>query len=303
MRAVAVVAGLASAAACGIGDGQALADAIAKGGRVAVDAPSQRGTLTIELEIDESGIETLEGGQRDAFEALAGGDGVAGATNPSLVLDVDADLSAQLASVSTGDRPVAVFDGRDIYVRRQNARATEKRVWAALDLVALTSDERPLVVRELPPEQVLQAVAVGLNPGYIVEFAAGALAGSTELAGRADVAGVETDHYRAKVALEQLVDRLDLDDDETEARLRIHDLLRTRREVMPAEFWIDGEGFLRQLRLELRQQVTRRRFNTITVTLRFDEFGAATTAVPPSEDQTVSYETFGRLVRSGVDAT
>lgn len=294
---------LTASTGCGIGDGQALADAIAEGGRTSVEAPSQKGTLTIELEIDEAGLETLEGGQRDAFAALAGGDGVASADNPSLVLDVDADLSARLTSVSSGDQPLAVFDGGDIYVRRQNARVTEKRIWASLDLVELSGDERPLVVRELPPDHVLQAVAVGLNPGYVVEFAAGALAGSTEMVGTADIAGVETDHYRTKVALEQLLDRLDLDDDETEARLRVHDLLRTRREVMPAEFWIDRDGYLRQLRLELRQKVTRRRYNTINVTLRFDEFDAPTAAVPPSEDQTVSYETFGRLVRSGVEPT
>lgn len=290
-------------AACGIGDRQGMADDIASAVEATLASPLHA-ELRLRIELDADALAELEGEQREAFASLAGapeGEGAEAALPPNEAqFGVTMDRAGERAVLMDDGTPFAFFEGSTIYVRRRNARISERRIWAKLDVAALDDDERPLVTRELNPGDVLHALAVAVHPRHLLELAAGSLAGSTAKAGTEDVAGVSTTRYRTMVSPEQRVRVLDLSDEQVAHRDRVHTFLRTSREVMSAGVWVDEDGRLRQVEIELRQQVTRRRENTVVATLTIPGFAGEQSVTLPSAEQTVRYETLGRLVRSSM---
>lgn len=300
---VAVVLAMAvGATACGIGDKQNRADRIHASRAVTAEASPAVGTLTLELELDErASALAVEDERAQAAAALAGEE----EGSRSLGLHVDLDAGDRTARSSVADPAVeraTVFADTQLFVRRQNARATEKRTWARLDLAKVIENERPLDAEDMTPPQVLAAVASTINPVFLVELVEGTLAGSVEIAGSEPAGGVDTTRYDVNVSFDKAMTGLDFDDDERTVRTRLFHLVGHRKDVVPASIWIDAEGRLRRLRIKLEQRVSRQRTNRLIATLELNEFGREVAIDAPLPEAVVTYERFGRLVRSAMPA-
>jgi hypothetical protein len=294
----------ASAAGCGIGAKQQEADRIhASRQKVAEHSPAT-GTVTYELEVSRSAMADLEPDERAQLAAAIGG---AATGKPTIAIQVGLDgggrrARASLAAPEGSLERTTVFADNEILVRRQNARSTERRTWAKLDIERIVENERPLDLREMTPANVLAAVASTVNPVFLVELTEGALAGSVERKGPDTVAGVAVTRYDANISFDKAMTELDFDDEEREVRLRLFRLLGASKDVVPARFWLDDEGRLRRLRVELEQRMTRQRTNTLVVTVELSAFGEDAPLDPPAPESIVSYDRFGRLVRAALPA-
>jgi hypothetical protein len=304
---VALLVSVLVAAGCGIGDKQQDAEGIhASHLRLAESSPAS-GTVTYELELDERTLERLESAERAQLEsALAGGSG-----NPKLSGRATLDANDRRARVLFGEpapegaeavlaERTTLFLDNVVFVRRQNARSTERRTWARLDVARIIDNERPLDAADMTPDAILASVASTVNPTFLVELVRGTLAGSVERIGTEPAGGVETVRYDANISFDKAMSELDFDDEERAVRTRLFRLIGSRNDVLPAKIWIDREGRLRRLYLELDQQVTRQRKNHLLVTLELPELGAGAALDPPPQEATVTYERFGRLTRSAV---
>lgn len=299
------LAGVA-ASGCGIADKQAQADRLHASRQRVADASPAAGTLRFELTIDDSQRDQLEAEQRELLEQALAQAGPAG--KPSIVFAAGLDARRRSARVAPNaaagaaspGEALAIFADTRVFVRRQNARPTERRKWATLDLDDLIERERPLDVDDMAPGAVLNAVASTVNPLYFVDLVAGALAGSVRVTGSESVAGIATTRYDANISFDKALTELDLDDDQRETRMRLFRLLGARKDVVPASIWLDAEGRLRRLKLELEQRISRQRANQLTVVLELVEFGGQLALDPPARDVTVTYDRFGRLVRSAL---
>jgi hypothetical protein len=286
--------------ACGVGDKQAFADRIHDSRVRVAEASPAAGVATFELELDERALDQLEAEQRQQVEAALTGAAAAG--NPTLAVQVGFDGSDRRARLSFEDpatERATVFLDNEVFVRRQNARATERRTWARLDLTGL-EHERPLDTRDMPPGQILNAIASTLNPVFLVELVEGALTGSVERVGPDTVADVPVTRYDANISFDKAMTELDFDDEQREVRLRLFRLLGSRKDVVPAQIWVDEDGRLRRLRVEFEQRISRQRANTVIATVELHAFGGEVVLDPPAEESTVTYERFGRLVRSAL---
>ena len=298
MTVFALALGLAAGTACGIGDKQDLADKIHGSRRAVAEASPAVGTLHLELE-----IATEAASDAAALAAAAGAGAPSLAGPPTLTLQISLDGATRRARAALDDPAVeraALFDDTEVFVRRQNARPTERRTWARLDLASLVETERPITADELEPAQILAAVGATLNPVYLLDLVEGALAGSVERRASEPAGGVDAIRYAANISFDKALTELDFDDDEREVRMRLFHLLGARQDVVPASIWIDAEGRLRKLRVELDQRVDRRRSNTLVATLELHGFGGEVALEHPAGEATVTYERFGRLVRSAL---
>ena len=295
---VVVLALIGPIAGCGLGDRQRNAEVIHRSRARVVDAEAAAGTLHLELEVDESAIDRLEAAERNELvAALASSEG-----RPELTVQTGLDASSRRARVSFGDltAPGSVFADTAVFVRRQNARPTERRTWATLDLADLPDRERPLDASDMSPGAILAAVASTVNPVYLLELAEGALAGSVKRRGADTVAGTPVTRYDANISMDKTMTQLDFDDDERKVRLRLFRLLGARKDVLPATFWIDDDGRLRRIRVEFEQRVTRQRTNVLIATLELTAFATTDVIDLPMPAETVEYEAFARLVRSAL---
>lgn len=287
-----------SATGCGLGDKQAIADRLHASRLAVAEASPAVGTVTYELRQSSGGSDAAA-----QLAALAGEAGAVGAptTSAQIVLDGrDRRARVSLPSVDGAVERTTTFDDTELFVRRQNARATERRTWARLDLGKIVEDERPLALREMTPPSVLNAVVTTVNPVYLLELVEGALAGSVERKGNDLIGETAVTRHVANISFDKALTGLDFDDEEREVRLRLFRLLGASKDVVPAELWLDAEGRLRRLRIELEQRVDRQRSIDLIVTLELAAFGDATSLEGPADESVVTYERFGRLVRSAM---
>ena len=286
-------------AACGLGEKQNQAERIHLSRARAVAAGAAQGTVRFELVPPEN-----PSADNEQLAQLAGAE-PSGPTVGTYLVDFDfASQRAQLAEVTDSPEPppvVALFHGDTAFVRRVNLRPSERRVWAKLDFRRLPDDERRPPV---PEEQLFQALMLtvhAVNPVHLVDLAGGALAGSVKVKGREDVAGVSTTRYDVNMSLDRAIQELDLDDDALVTRqLMFRLLLGANDDVRPARFWIDDEGLLRKARLELKQRVTRRESNKLTITIEIPQYGNETVIPTPTAEETIEVDRFGRLVRAAI---
>jgi hypothetical protein len=293
--AVAVVAMLATAG-CGVGAKDAQAKRIRQSRVEVAGASPAAGEVTFQLRLDERVVDELESTERLQLQAALAAGGLPSLTVRAFVNGKDRRAAVLLGP--EGEEPATVFADTELFAKRQNARPSERRTWARLDIAELTEEERPLDVREMTTGQVLTALASTVNPAYLLDLVAGTLTGSVKVRGTEVLGEVETTRYEMNISLEKALTELNFDDDQQAVRTRLFYLLGSRQEVIPSRAWIDGDGRLRRLELELDQQVTRRRKNQLLVRLDLSAFDAQTTIDRPDPEITVTYERFGRLVRS-----
>lgn len=235
------------------------------------------------------------GGEEDqAAAALAavGGDGGEAAPPPPVE-----------PPVPPAERPVAViFDGSTVYIRRQNLRPTERRTWARLDFAQLSDEEPRPPADDLAGNASLVALATTVNPVHLLDAVTGALAGSTRNRGPATIDGATFTRYTANVSFERATTERDLEEKEASTRANIFRLLSFRQDIVPAQFWLADDGSLRRMKLEIPQRVTRRRSDRLLVTLDIQAPAAAPPAGQPAKEETVTYQSYGRLIRAATPA-
>ena len=291
-----IVATAVALGGCGVGEKDAHATRIRASRTLVAQSSPAAGQLSFELQIDEELVDELESTQRAQVEAALAS-GAAPRVDVATVLDGESRRATITLDPASAE-PATVFVDTEMFAKRRNARPSERRTWARLDLSDLTEAERPLDMREMTATQVLTAVASTLNPAYLLDLVEGTLTGSVEVRGTERINEIDTTRYEMNISLEKALTELDFDDEQQEVRNRLFWMLGSREEVIPAQAWIDADGRLRRLELELKQRVTRRRHNTLNVRLELGAFGGEAALVAPAQDATVTYERFGRLVRS-----
>lgn len=283
---------------CGIGDRQDNADRIHRSRRLFADAPTTA-QVTFALEVDRRALRELEASERERLEAALAG--TPGASAPTLVAQATLEGGSRAAHIRfdpAATEPAAVFLDSEVFAKRLNARPTERRTWARLDLADLENRERGIDTRALTPPQVLAAVASTVNPTYFVDMVEGALAGSVRPKGEEVLGDVPTTRYDVNISFDKALTELDLDDEDRLTRMRLFWLIGAGQDVVPAQVWLDDGGQLRRLAIEFKQRVTRQRTNKLNVTVELHNTAPPSAVTPPSQELTVSYERFGRLVRS-----
>ncbi len=172
----------------------------------------------------------------------------------------------------------AVLDGKVFYVRfpSQTGFIRPGRPWLKLDLeeVAAKSGTDLSRLDQLSYADPTQALAYLQGAGELAEV------------GKEDVRGVETTHYKGTIDLEEAVANAPAEQREQLERL----LEQSSVTDLPAEAWIDGDGYLRRLTLSLS--------GAMTMSLELFDFGSDVDIDVPSDDEVTD---LSQLVAKGID--
>jgi hypothetical protein len=318
------VATLVATTACGLGDKSAQANLIAATPKRAIEARSGAGTLTIEStpRKETTAVQTSvpEGAQaamalafapstvtvpvvfdfahaRSAIELTPAAPAPAPAPAPDPATTTTT-VAPTVAAPTPG--PTALFLRDTAFVKRINRRPSERRVWARLDYAHLPKDDRAPDQSQLTNTDRLHAIANGLNPQYVLQLSTGTLAGSVTRVGKEDLAGVPVTHYRANISLDKAHTDLDLTDDEVATRVRMFELAGLRRDVNAAEYWLDADGLLRKATFHFEQRLLPRIHNDVVVTVDVPQYGIPVDVAPPTNDETVRVDRYGRFIRASL---
>ena len=307
---------LAVTAACGVGDKQDRADIITATPEKAVAQRTAAATLTI----DSAPKRSTSAVQSAAPAAAARSASRAASLTAPVRFDFAADRTEVVVTFPESAEPeapaeaaeaaevvvarptgtTAIFEGHTAFVQRVNRRPAERRIWAGLDFRELQTDEAPPDQSDISDQERLYALVTTINPRYLLDLAEGALAGSVELVGTAEVLGARTQHYRANMSIEKSTTEADVPEDEVELRRQVFRLAGVGGDVHKAEYWVDDEGRLRRSRFVVSQRLVPRIDNRVTLTLDMTAYGEPVDVRAPSKDETVKVDRYGRFVRAAI---
>ena len=174
----------------------------------------------------------------------------------------------------------AVLDGSDLYVRFPSLTGFVRpaRPWLKLDLEKLAA-RSGVDLSEL--DQLSHA-----DPAQALAYLQGA--GGFDEVGTEDVRGVETTHYEGTIDPEEGAAKLSAHQREEVERL----LEGSSVSALPAEAWIDRDGYLRRLTVTLPDHVT--------TSMELFDFGQDVDIDVPSDDEvTVLTELAGKGIDQG----
>jgi hypothetical protein len=172
----------------------------------------------------------------------------------------------------------AVLDGKVFYLRFPSLTGFTRpgRPWLKLDLeeVAAKSGTDLGQLDQLSYADPTRALAYLQGAGDFAEV------------GKEDVRGVETTHYKGTIDLEEAVANAPAEQREQLERL----LEQSSVADLPAEAWIDGDGYLRRLTLSLT--------GANTMSLELFDFGSDVDIDVPSDDEVTD---LSELAAKGID--
>jgi hypothetical protein len=70
--------------------------------------------------------------------------------------------------------------------------------------------------------------------------------------------------------------------------------------VNPAEYWVAADGRLRKATFTFDQRLLPRIHNEVVVTIDVTQYGAPVDVAPPSDDETVRVDRYGRFIRASL---
>jgi hypothetical protein len=258
--------------ACG-GSDTSTAEPVAEAAAKTTEAGSSRFEFTM----------TMEGGGQ-SFTLRGGGALNYSPSRGSMTLDLG-DLG-ELSGEELGDgRMQFVFDGLVYYMKfpeGMDELGVLGDKWLKIDL-AKAGEETGIDLGAL--QQANQ------NPAQLMQFLRGASDDIEEL-GQEDVRGVETTRYRATVDLDEAAERgADIGEFSEEMREQLKAEVermkdQTGLETLPVEVWIDDDGLLRRLQMDLSFPVEGEQVS-MDMTMDFFDFGVDVRVAPPPENQTV----------------
>lgn len=289
---------LTTATACGLGDKTERAARIQASVAAIADADlSARFVYALAVDDDalaEATATTISTADRRRFG------GVLEARN-SLAVNAQLEPGKRRAAVTVADEaePAAIFRANEIFVRRRNARETERRVWARYDIEEL-GYKRSLGLDGLETPALARATALAINPLFFVELVTGALGGSVKVTGRDRIGGVEATHYAFNLSFDKAMKSLGFGDDKRATRLAVFRQFGIDKDVVPGEAWISRDGHVRKLIVTVPVAVDTLRTHELTVTAEFSPATGNVHVAPPAPDETVTYDALARLVRAGL---
>ena len=68
----------------------------------------------------------------------------------------------------------------------------------------------------------------------------------------------------------------------------------------PAEYWLDGDGLLRKATFHFEQRLQPRVHNDVVVTVDVPQYGNPVEVAPPTKDETVRVDRYGRFIRASL---
>jgi hypothetical protein len=179
-----------------------------------------------------------------------------------------------------------------IYQRLRNPAASS-RPWLQLDIGTLYDSRRRFA-----------GVGYGhdlLSPLWIVDLLRGALTGSIERVGTAQVADVATTEYKVNFAWDKSLKGAP--DDHVRAVETALTLLAVPPKVMKGRVWLDAEGVVRQMQVEIRQSKGRHQTVSWQHTVRFAAIGQPVTIVLPKAAQVARVDSLGPIANAATGAS
>lgn len=178
--------------------------------------------------------------------------------DPGLTLSGQVDLRTGLAVYTAGQRPVAVFAGKQAYGRRPHARPTDARPW-----IAVTLDDH-LKDRVIDPAALpASSIALALKPTVLVDALAGALTGS--------IKKLTDNHYTARFDLVQAVTeskRHTYSQREVDDLAKVFEVFGIQADALhDGEVWLDDQGVPRRLILRLHEEPAPKSLLVVTLDL------------------------------------
>jgi hypothetical protein len=262
--------------ACGGGD-SVTAEPVAEAAAKTTEAGSSRIEFTMEME-----------GAGESFTMR--GDGLFSYSPAKGRMTVDLGDVAELSGVELGDgRMEFLFDGLVYYMRfpegaKELGPLGDK--WLKIDLEK---------VGEKTGVDFSAFQQMNQNPAELLQFLRGTSDEIEEL-GEAEVRGVETTRYRATIDLEEAAERAadagDLPDEMREAMKAGVERMKaqTGLETLPVEVWVDDDGLLRRMQMDLSFPVEAQEV-AMEMTMDLFDFGVDVSVAPPPESQTVDITT------------
>lgn len=189
----------------------------------------------------------------------------------SLTLDIGA--LADTLGPGAGSEIEIIFDGAIIYLRFPflTEQLGQGKPWLKLDLVALGT-ERGLDLGQLA--QLNRG-----NPTQALNYLRAA--GDFTKAGEEDVRGAATTRYRGTIDLRKALELV-----EGEQRAPVQEVIdEAGLTELPAEAWVDGDGFLRKMKLEYAKLPGLKGSLTLAMEL-YDHGGEVDVAPPPAAQVT-----------------
>ena len=289
---------IAPLAACGLGEREAHADAIADGVEAAIAAGSARGTVSATLrviEVPDVGVSV--GGIAIAVDSA---DPAELPPFPPIELAMAIDFEHGRSGVQS-EAVLQVFDGLDLYGIRHAAAERDARPWVLLDLEGLDDGDSGLDPLQDPPLLAMNAI----SPVVLVDLASGPLTGSIEHRGEETVAGVRATRYEANFDIEKVLTksrRTAYDEDRREAVERLFDALGVKGTVHPGEVWIDEDGLLRRFDLRLRVEPIRRFAFEVGLRIELTSIGEPVHIDTPAPHELLQIDSLVAFLRSVVPA-
>ena len=198
------------------------------------------------------------------------------------------DLGALGAALGTKDTTFeAVLDGQTFYMRVPSLTGFIRpgKPWLKLDLEKLAAQSGTSLGQfdQFNYVDPTQALAYLQGAGEFTEV------------GKEDVRGVETTHYEGTIDLEEAADKVPVGQRGQFERL----LEGSGISELPAEAWIDGDGYLRKLTLSIPTTgYAPLAGGDLTMTVELFDFGADVDIDVPSDDEVTD---LSELAAKGID--
>ncbi|MCP5025501.1 MAG: LppX_LprAFG lipoprotein [Actinomycetia bacterium] len=204
---------------------------------------------------------------------------------PNTAVALQMDMSGMIDAMADSDDPDAAlagsFFGEPIEIIQIGGTSWIKMGLLAMFLgedvewIELTEDEFTAA------DQFLPGATGAFDPQEFVGFLNGA--GGVEDLGSEQVRGVDTTHYRGTITQEMLA-QFDPDSDMSDV---------SSTEEMPFEVWVDGDGLIRRLVMEISDTGDG---SSMTLDWEMYDFGEAIDITPPPADQVTSGDQIGALL-------
>lgn len=131
-------------------------------------------------------------------------------------------------------------------------------------------------------QQLMQASQA--DPSQGLEYLRGV--SDVETVGEESVRGVDTTHYQGVIDLRQVAKEFP---DAKESIDRIIELTTVDR--VPADVWVDGDGFVRRMRLDYQgMRFAPGQRGDMTMTMELYDFGAEVDVEPPPDDEVIDIQ-------------
>lgn len=245
------------AAGCGIADKRNQAEILRAASTELAEARTAEMALAQRLVI----VKAPEAGQVGSTSARK-----AGFATPRVTTTVELDYPRRITATRPPSdavvEPVQYFREGAFYLRRVNARPGS-RAWLKFDFAPHFEDRKA---------KRHEAYGAGLfNPVWLVDLTRGALTGSVERVGTAEIRGVAVTHYRANFDWEKALKELSQESRETiETAL---EMMGVPSRVVKGAMWMSADGLPVRIDANIRQQRDRHRVVEWQFSLEFTAVG------------------------------